>query len=45
MKRFNNANEQIKIEIQKEMKISEKNFKLLAEETLILKEKIKKLKK
>lgn len=45
IKNFNNADEQLKIEILKQMKISEEKFKLLAEETLILKEKIKKLKK
>ena len=45
MERYFDADEKSRVEIQKEMKASEEKFKTLAEETLALKEKIKKLKK
>lgn len=45
MERYVDADEKSRATIEKEMKASEEKFKILAEETLALKEKIKKLKK
>ncbi len=45
MERYVDADEKTRAKIEKEMKVSEEKFKTLAEETLILKEEIKKLKK
>ncbi len=45
MERYVDADEKSRVGIEKEMKASEEKFKTLAEETLALKEEIKKLKR